>query len=303
VAGDFHERQLGDAVDKPELIGDIVTHWLRLAKGKRTLCFATNIAHSKHIVEQFSASGVRAKHIDAYTPESDRRTIIDGFKAGEFEVLSNCAILAEGFDCPAAEVMILARPTKSLVRHIQMAGRVLRPFEGKEFATILDHSGTTQRLGFVTDELPIELDDGKPRKAGDGEKPEEALPKACSNCHFMKPPKVHKCPACGFAPTRQSEVEVGEGELTLLKRTKKREHKELAERFGSKQQVWSMLRWYADRRYSEGWCSHKYREIFGVWPRNLHDDRLVASPELTQWIRHLQIKWSKGKEEHGNAAA
>jgi superfamily II DNA or RNA helicase len=304
VAGDFHEKQLGDAVDKPELVGDIVTHWIKLANGKRTLCFATNIAHSKHIVEQFKEVGVRARHIDAYTPAAMRREIIDGFKAGEFEVLSNCAILAEGFDCPAAEVMILARPTKSLVRHIQMAGRVLRPFDGKTFATILDHSGTTQRLGFVTDELPIELDDGKPRKNGDGAKPEEALPKACSNCHFVKPAKVHKCPACGFAPQRQSEVEVADGELTLLKRSKAHQVRKGLDEFGSKQSTYGqLLTIVRERGYKPGWAANKYRTIFGVWPKGLDDKAEPVGPRMSQFLRAEAIRYSfVKKREKGNHA-
>jgi superfamily II DNA or RNA helicase len=310
VAGDYHEGQLAEAVDKPELIGDIVAHWFKLADGKRTLCFATNIAHSKHIVDEFTRAGVRAMHIDAYTPDKARRTIIDGFKAGEFEVLSNCAILAEGFDCPAAEVMILARPTKSLVRHIQMAGRILRPFEGKAKATILDHSGTTQRLGFVTDDLPIELDDGKPRKGSEPKPKPEALPKLCSNCKFLKPAKVHKCPACGFAPQRQSDVEVGEGELVLLKRSKHQEQrhqvrKGLAE-FGSKQDVYGqLLKIQRDKGYTKGWVGHKYRTIFGVWPVGLDDYPQPPSERMTQFLRAEAIRYSyaKNKKDKHDAAA
>ena len=48
------------------------------------------------------------------------------------------ALLAEGWDQPSIKTMILARPTKSLIRYIQMAGRILRPFEGKDKALILD---------------------------------------------------------------------------------------------------------------------------------------------------------------------
>ena len=51
VAGDYNETQLGEAVDKPELVGDIVAHWLKLAQGRPTVCFATCQAHSRHIVE------------------------------------------------------------------------------------------------------------------------------------------------------------------------------------------------------------------------------------------------------------
>ncbi len=112
--------EFAEAVDKPALVGDIITHWHKLAEGKPTICFATSISHSQHIVQQFNESGVSAEHIDCYMDEDDKDSILRRFKAGEFTVLSNCALLAEGFDYPACEVMILARPTKSLIRYIQM---------------------------------------------------------------------------------------------------------------------------------------------------------------------------------------
>ena len=112
--------EFAEAVDKPALVGDIITHWHKLAEGKPTICFATSISHSQHIVQQFKESGVSAEHIDCYMHEDDKDSILRRFKAGEFTVLSNCALLAEGFDYPACEVMILARPTKSLIRYIQM---------------------------------------------------------------------------------------------------------------------------------------------------------------------------------------
>ena len=126
VAGDYHQKQLGDAVDKHELIGDIVKHWFKLAEGKQTIVFATNINHSRHIVGQFKAQGINAAHCDCYMPEGERNDMIDAFKAGKIQVLSNVSLFAEGFDAPATSCMILARPTKSLIRYVQMIGRCLR---------------------------------------------------------------------------------------------------------------------------------------------------------------------------------
>ena len=307
VAGDYHEGQLGDAVDKPELIGDIVTHWLKLAEGKPTICFATNIAHSKHIVEEFTAVGVRAKHLDAYSNDAERRLAIDGFKAGEFQVLSNCSLLAEGFDAPMAKCMILARPTKSMIRHIQMAGRILRPYPGCEKALILDHSGTTKRLGFVTDELPIHLDDGKPKKASAVKEKPEPLPKACPACHFMKAAKVHKCPACGFLPERQSQVEVADGELALLKRSKHTEQRHQVrkgvEEFGSKQSAYGqLLTLVRERGYKPGWAANKYRTIYGVWPRGLSETPEPITPRMSQFLHAEAIRYSYAKNKDRHAA-
>lgn len=298
VAGDYHEGQLSEAVDKPALIGDIVGHWLKLARGLQTVCFATSIAHSKHIVAQFRAAGVSAEHVDAYTNPEERRATIDSFKRGEFKVLSNVSLLSEGFDAPATSVMILARPTSSLTRFIQMAGRVLRPAAGKERALLLDHSGTSKRLGFPTDPLPLQLDDGKPRKSDAQKKKPEMLPKACPSCHFLRAPKVSKCPACGFRPERQSEIQVGVG--TLAKVARKQDK---AQQFGSKQAVYSMLIQHAaDRGYKPEFASNKYRAIFGVWPKGLNSGRLPVSEDLGRWLKAQQIRWAKGRQGASLAA-
>jgi superfamily II DNA or RNA helicase len=283
---DYSDADVGRAVNKPELVGDIVSHWFRLARGTPTVCFAANILHSKHIVEKFRAAGVPAEHIDCYTDEDERKAILKRIETGETLVISNVGILCEGWDFPACQTLILARPTRSLIRYIQMAGRVLRPHKSKTRALILDHSGTVTRLGFPTDDFQLELDDGKPKSASAPAKKEKPLPKAYPDCSYIK--TVHTCPVCGFAPERQSDVEVKDGELVLLDRKKRKATKM------DKQQLYSQLIGYASTKgYREGWISHKYREYFGVWPRGL--DAVAAEPgdEVRKFLRHLQIRHAK----------
>jgi superfamily II DNA or RNA helicase len=184
---DYNERQLAAAVDKPSLVGDIVTHWKRLGGDLPTVCFATGIAHSKHIASEFNAAGIPAEHIDCYTDEEERRGILERVTSGQTRVISNVGILTEGWDMPACGVMILARPTRSLTRWIQMAGRVLRPYPGKERAIILDHSGSAAHLGYPTDDLSLELDDGTPKKASGTRQKDEPKPKKCPSCSYVKP--------------------------------------------------------------------------------------------------------------------
>lgn len=131
VAGDYDETELAEAVDKPRLVGDIVAHWKKLGRGKPTIVFATNIAHSKHICQMFNEAGITAEHVDYRVTDEDRAAILDRVRRHETTILCNPALLAEGLDIPQLEVMILARPTKSLIRYIQQAGRILRPYESK----------------------------------------------------------------------------------------------------------------------------------------------------------------------------
>jgi len=297
---DWSDMDVGNAADKPELIGDIVSHWFKHAKNTPTVVFASNIAHSKHIVEQFCAAGIKAEHLDCYDDTEERRAILKRFENRETMIVSNSALLAEGWDAPFCETLILARPTKSLIRYLQMVGRVLRPYDGKERALVLDHSGTVKLLGFPTDDLPLELDDGKPRSSQkqkkDGES-EVPLPKACPSCSFMKPPRAHECPRCGFAPEKRSDVVHGEGELALVTKSKKAPKME-------KQAFYSqLLAICAQKGYSEGWAAHAYREYFTVWPKGLEKTAMEPTAEMTNWIKSRNIRNAKRREKESERAA
>ncbi|HEX7911745.1 MAG TPA: DEAD/DEAH box helicase [Paraburkholderia sp.] len=286
---DFSDMDVGQATDKPELIGDIVSHWFKHANGTPTVVFASNIAHSKHIVEQFLAAGVKAEHIDCYDDTDERRAALKRFESGETTIISNSALLAEGWDAPFCQTLILARPTRSLIRYIQMAGRVLRPAEGKTRALILDHSGTVKNLGFPTDDLPLELDDGKPKKQSASKKKEEKLPTACAKCKFMK--TSHKCPACGFAPEKQNDVHTADGELVKQERGAKKSKATQAE----KQQFYSELLGYQSMKgYSDGRISNIFREKFGVWPNAMNKLACEPSVETKKYIQSRNIAYAKG---------
>ena len=294
---DYVESALEEAVDKPALVGDIISHWHKLAEGKPTIVFATTIAHSQHIVACFEKSGVTARHIDCYMEEQQKTDLLNDFKAGKFTVLSNVALVAEGFDYPACEVMVLARPTKSLIRYIQMAGRVLRIHHGKERGLILDHSGSVKELGFPTDDLPLELDDGTAKTASKKKDVEDPKPKKCPKCSYMKPPKCSVCPKCGHKLERQNEVEHADGEL--VKVTKKQKINK-----DDKQQVWSECLGLAKQKSkTTGWASHLYKSITGVFPRSLNDVPRAPSFAVIDKEHSNRIAYAKRMEKTGGLNA
>lgn len=289
---DYRQADIDEAADKPELVGDIIRHWLKLAGGVKTIVFASSIAHSKHIVEQFRAAGVTAEHLDCYMDDDTRADILKRFERGDFTVLSNVALLSEGFDVPDTACMILARPTKSLTRFLQMVGRVLRPAPGKTHALLLDHSGSVERIGHPFDDLPLALCDGKPNKSGQQER-QKPEPKPCPSCKFIKPAGSHECPKCGFKPERKSDVQVRDGELHRLDRKTKKPATP-----DRKQHVYSQLLQVArNKGYSPGWVSHKYRAMFDVWPRGMREVTATPTSELLSWLRSQQIAFAKAREK------
>ena len=150
---------------------------------------------------------------------------------------------------------------------------------GKDHCLILDHSDNHVRLGFVTDIEHEHLDDGRER-ATDGEK-KAGLPKVCPQCKFLKPPRTAVCPACGFKTAFVAQgVEHGDGELEEIKRKGRKVS------FDDKLNTLGQLLMIAKRRgRSQGWASHKYREIYGVWPANKQACVLTEpTPELLSWV-------------------
>ncbi len=62
--------------------------------------------------------------VEVVSGASDREAQLDAFREGRIDVLCNCLMLSEGFDCPALKTVFCRPSCKSVT--IQLAGRVLR---------------------------------------------------------------------------------------------------------------------------------------------------------------------------------
>ncbi|MEC4819242.1 MAG: DEAD/DEAH box helicase [Scytonema sp. PMC 1069.18] len=154
---DFTKKELEEVASdyKPS---EVVKQWQKFCAGKKTIIFAVNVKHSQAITAMFCYHNIACEHLDGETPPLERKAILDRFRSGETPIISNCAILTEGFDCPDSEAAVIARPTASVTLWLQMIGRILRPSPGKEFATILDMTDNWYRLGRPCDNRFWSLD-------------------------------------------------------------------------------------------------------------------------------------------------
>jgi len=146
--GDYSEAGLSDCLDKDRIRAKIVDTYMQFAKGKKGLVYTINRAHNENVCQAFIERGVKAVAIDGMTPKELRDKLVEDFREGRVDVMCNVNIFSEGFDCPDAEFVQLARPTKSLSMYLQQVGRALRPAEGKSAALILDNVGLFNRFGF-----------------------------------------------------------------------------------------------------------------------------------------------------------
>ena len=88
VAGDYVEGQLAERMDRPKLVGDIVTHWHKYGERRKTVAFAVNVAHSIHIRDEFVRVRRAREHIDGSTPKPERDATLARLASGEIEVVT-----------------------------------------------------------------------------------------------------------------------------------------------------------------------------------------------------------------------
>jgi DNA repair protein RadD len=292
IAGDYHEGDLGEAMNKTILVADVVTTWLERAQGRPTLCFAVDRAHARNLQTKFLGAEASAEYIDCYTPAVERNAIAKRFHAGELQVVCNVGCLTTGIDWDV-RCIILARPTKSEILYVQMIGRGLRTADRKDDCLILDHSDNHVRLGFVTDIHHDQLDDGRERQKAAAQI-KEALPKKCPKCTFLKPPKMLACPCCGFIPTPPPRAVHRDGNLIELESRSIMIAPTPEERIDFFQQLRAVAQL---RGYKDGWTAHKFKGRFGHFPpwdyRTLQPR--TPSDATFRWVKSRQIAYAKGR--------
>ena len=116
----------------------IVDTWLQYVKDKRTVIFCASVRHAKEIAGRLHDAGVAAEAVSGEIKAADRREILARFEKGQTKVLCACDLLNEGWDCPATEVLFMARPTMSKVLYTQQLGRGMRLSPGKESLLVFD---------------------------------------------------------------------------------------------------------------------------------------------------------------------
>jgi DNA repair protein RadD len=299
VAGDYHEGDLSGAMDKGGLVADIVDTWIRLGQERPTLCFCVDCAHAKHVQERFDAAGVSAGYIDAFTDMNEREQIKRKYHAGEIKVVCSVGTMIVGVDWKV-RCIIWARPTKSEMVYLQGTGRGLRVEDGKDHLLVLDHADNTTRLGFPTDIMHAELDDGSERRKVEA-KPRERMPCECTSCGALRAPGRSPCPFCNFKPeTAKSKVIEEDGELMEVRPHEKHPTRQPHQyTMFDKMDFYGQLKYYAQEHgYKNGWAANKFKEKHKHWP----DDPMVrdAQPveptfETYQWIKSRAIAWACSK--------
>lgn len=216
ASGDFNAKALRARVVESHIVGDVVKHYHKFAHGKKAIVFATDVETAEEHAAAFRAGGYKAIALSGETDAAERDRALDGFEGTEYDVLVNVDLFDEGFDVPAVACVILARPTESLGKFLQMVGRALRILEGKLEAIIIDPVRNWERHGMPDWPRNWTLDRRETRT--NGEKRDTMPQKVCDGCTQPYEAYFKACPYCGHInePAGRSTPEQVEGDLFEL---------------------------------------------------------------------------------------
>lgn len=168
--GDFVVKHLEKFINTPERNSKIVDAALEhlvirdgsyVSRMRRTIAFCAGVEHTVDLANAFRRRGIEAFAIYGSMKTKFRRMLIEGHQKGLFPVLCNCNILTTGYDDPAIDGLIMARPTKSKVLYMQALGRGLRISEqsGKKDCVCLDVADVCKKHTLTIGKELCELED------------------------------------------------------------------------------------------------------------------------------------------------
>lgn len=182
---DFNEKELQKIVNVKEKNETALAEALEIGKDlNHWIIFCGGIDHINDVVEILNDWGHYAVAVHSDMSDDERDHNVKMFKTGNCRFIVSDAILTTGFDAPFIDHIVILRPTKAVVRHVQSLGRGTRPVyavgydletvegrlaaiaaSGRLFCRISDFGRNLERLGPINDPLVP----GK--KLGKGEMP------------------------------------------------------------------------------------------------------------------------------------
>lgn len=146
---DYTEESLAQyGLTNRQRVVECINGALNVWKCKRVLVAVPNIEEATAIASMCGGATVHSK-----MTKTERTRIINKFKSGEIKVVVQVLVLNIGFDLPALDCIIFARPSKSLRIWAQTVGRGIRidPEDPEKICRCIDMGGMLKLYGRIED--------------------------------------------------------------------------------------------------------------------------------------------------------
>jgi DNA repair protein RadD len=194
VAADFDMGEVDAIMNKSPVTDAVIANWKEKAGNRQTVVFCSTVDHARNVADAFRAAGVSAALVHGDMGDADRKVTLAAYDRGGIQVITNVAVLTEGWDHPPTSCVVLLRPSSYKSTMIQMVGRGLRTVNPEEYpgvvktdCIILDFGTSSLIHGSLEQDVDL---DGR-QVMGD------APTKTCPSCEAEVPAAVMECPLCG----------------------------------------------------------------------------------------------------------
>ena len=243
------------------------------------------------IARDIAGSLPLAACVDGGTHPAMRRSFVEAYRLGLLDWLTNFQVLTEGFDAPRARVCVLARACGHISAYLQIVGRVLRPYPGKDSALLIDLTGeNVKRYGVPGTDMDYSLEGAGIRPLGGGKKKKRNA-WVCPSCFValsaLPPSRV--CPKCNVPVPRRmvEEYEQDEMERRVAWQCPScgRDHYTMPARCltcgnlsprgtsAARESTTSKREWYLrlltraiENKWRIGWAAYQFKNKHGQWP-------------------------------------
>lgn len=172
AGGEFVQSSLNDAFTAQEqVLNQALDEVVEAGHDRRSwLMFGAGVDHAYKIADGLRDRGIRTETVTGKTPKDEREKLLQAFKRGDIQALTNANVLTTGFDASRIDLIAMMRSTLSTNLYVQIMGRGTR-VDGvdlnvlptaelrKQFIAaspkpdcrILDYGGNIRRHGPVDD--------------------------------------------------------------------------------------------------------------------------------------------------------
>ena len=139
---DYRADELATAMRQPGLVQATAELTAPLLGDRLTVVFAADVAHAHELADAYRGQGLAADTIYGAMRGTERAALLAAWRDGTVQIVCSVGTLLEGFDYPELSAAVIARPTQSPGRYMQMIGRITRTVPGKTNSLVVDVSGS-----------------------------------------------------------------------------------------------------------------------------------------------------------------
>jgi superfamily II DNA or RNA helicase len=215
------QSEVADVLNTVPINQEIVRHWTEKAEGRQTIVFCSTVKHAHDVCKAFTEKAISSDVVTGETPDDERRALLARFDRGITTILTNVAVLGEGWDCQPVSCVVLLRQASAKSTMIQLIGRGLRVVDPERYPGIVKKDCVVLDFGLsLLIHGNLDADDGlhKERKPIEGEAVEKTCPSEDKGvyvfpdrngnigCGAKIPAGFKVCPLCEFEFQKFAEL-------------------------------------------------------------------------------------------------